>query len=607
MKHSLFFFYFLFVTGSSLYSQWKPAGDRIKTVWGENLDPNNVLPEYPRPILERKEWLNLNGLWDLSIRPVEQGEPNEYEDRILVPFPVESSLSGLAKRIDDKHALWYRRTFTIPAAWKNHDVILNFGAADWKTEVFINGIKICTHTGGYTPFGINITPFLVRGEQTLTVKIWDPTDKYFQPRGKQVNEPANIVYTPISGIWQTVWLEPVGSRHIVSLKTLPDVDKSVVSVTVGVNTPSAGASDYAEVKIYDGKKLLSTTRSIISEPLTIPVADAKLWSPDSPHLYDMEITLYSDGRQTDMVKSYFAMRKISIRSDKENGYMRIQLNNRDIVQYGLLDQGYWPDGLYTAPTDEALKFDIEKAKELGYNMLRKHIKTEPARWYTWCDRLGMLVWQDMPSGDNNWRGDRERSPYIDTNIEHKPNPAQENFFKEWKEIIDYLYSYPSIVMWIPFNEGWGQFRTKEVSDFTKQYDPSRILNTATGGNFSRDGDVLDMHTYPEPKAILFDPTRPNLIGEFGGICYVARGHLWQDDNNFGYIEFKTPKEATDKYEEYADMLKKLIRKGFCGAVYTQITDVEIEANGIMSYDRKMIKLDADRLKKINREICNMLQ
>ncbi|MDR1371955.1 MAG: beta-galactosidase [Dysgonamonadaceae bacterium] len=604
MKRLLFTVSIIFVS-LSIFAQWKPAGDKIKSVWGESLDANNVLPEYPRPILERAEWKNLNGLWDLTIKPVNEGAPEGYNKKILVPFPLESSLSGLAERIDEKHAMWYRRTFTIPSSWKSKNIILHFGAADWKTEVFVNDIRIGSHTGGYTPFRFDITPFLTKDKQTLTVKVWDPTDKYFQPRGKQVSEPAPIVYTPVSGIWQTVWIEPVSRQHIVDLKTLPDVDKSTVAITV--NTKNTSPKDYAEIKIFDGSKTVSTTRSIISEKITIQVADAKLWTPDSPFLYDMEIKLFCNGKETDRIKSYFAMRKISVRRDKD-GIMRIQLNNKNLIHSGLLDQGYWPDGLYTAPSDDALKFDIVKAKEWGYNMLRKHIKTEPARWYTWCDRLGMLVWQDMPSGDNNWREpDTERSPFVDSSLESKPNPAHDNFFKEWKEIIDCLYNYPSIVIWIPFNEGWGQFRTNEVAEFTRKCDPSRLLNVASGWHHSHEGDIIDDHNYPEPKLMHFDANRPAVIGEYGGISVVDEEHLWNKDNNFGYIEFKTPKEATDKYIEYSEMIKNLIKKGVSGTVYTQITDVEDEASGIMTYDRKSVKLDEERLHKINSEICRMLE
>ncbi|MDR1783158.1 MAG: beta-galactosidase [Dysgonamonadaceae bacterium] len=600
MKNKRIFILFVLVCGFYVGAycntpvEWKPAGEKIKTVWGENLDPDNVLPEYPRPLVERAEWLNLNGLWDLTVQPVESNLPTQYDEKILVPFPVESSLSGIGRQIDETQVLWYRKEFSIPAAWKNRNIILNFGAVEWKAEVFVNGIKIGYHTGGYTPFSFDITPFLTKGKQCLAVKVWDPTDKYYQPRGKQVSKPDNIVYTPSSGIWQTVWIEPVAEKHITNLRILPNVDKQTVSIKIDAENGEAG--DYVRIKVFDGDLTVIDYKSTFLTAIELPLNNPKLWSPDSPFLYNMEISLINGGKELDRIKSYFAMRKISTRRDKQ-GIMRIQLNNRDIVQFGLLDQGFWCDGLYTAPSDEALIFDIEESKKLGCNMLRKHIKVEPARWYYHCDRLGMLVWQDMPSGDNNWKFDGKPAS----------NPAHDNFFKEWKEIIDYLYSYPSIVMWIPFNEGWGQFRTQEVAEFTRKCDPSRLLNVASGWHHINYGDVIDTHNYPEPKISAYDAARANVLGEYGGIAYVVEGHLWQPDKNFGYVEYKTSEEATDRYVEYAETLKTLVGQGFCGAVYTQLSDVEGEANGLFTYDRKVLKLNAERVANANRAICEALE
>jgi beta-galactosidase/beta-glucuronidase len=586
----------------SASAQWKPAGDKIKTVWGESLDPKNVLSEYPRPLLERSEWQNLNGMWDFSILPVQQTEPARYEEQILVPFPLESSLSGLQKAISDDQAMWYRRTFAIPSAWKNKHILLHFGAIDWKAEIYLNGIKIGSHTGGYTPFAFDITPFTKPSvEQTLVVKVWDPTDNYYQPRGKQVSKPQDIVYTAVSGIWQTVWIEPVAEQHIIQLKTLPDVDKT--SFNVKVTTQNTAIYDYVEVRILDGSKVVQTAKAVVTEELELAIQDAKLWSPDAPFLYDMEVSLFSKGKLTDKVKSYCALRKISTHRDKD-GIVRLQLNNKDLIHFGLLDQGWWPDGLYTAPSDEALAFDVIKTKELGFNMIRKHIKVEPARWYYHCDRLGILVWQDMPSGEND--RPTQRSYYRDSSTD-QPSEAKDNFLKEWKGVMDFLYSNPSVVMWVPFNEGWGQFKTKEIAEWTKACDPSRLVNPASGGDFYHTGDVLDLHHYPEPKLFLYDANLPVVLGEYGGVALVVEGHLWQPDKNFGYVQFNTSKETTDQYINYAESLKVLMKTGFSAAVYTQTTDVEGEVNGIMTYDRKVIKLEADRIRKVNTEICKLLE
>jgi beta-galactosidase/beta-glucuronidase len=603
MKRSLFPCIFLFLA-VAVHAQWKPAGDKIKTVWAERMDPQNVLPEYPRPLMERAEWKNLNGLWEYAVVPAGKRQPESFDGQILVPFAIESSLSGVQKPLGSENELWYKRTFTLPSSWKNKHIILHFGAVDWKAEVYINDIKVGSHTGGYTPFRFDITPFLTSGEQTLVVKVWDPTDHSFQPRGKQVSQPANIVYTAVSGIWQTVWLEPVDERHIASLTIQPDIDRELLSVKVTTENTSPG--DYVEVKLSGNGRLVSTAKGVVAETLDIPVEKAELWSPDSPFLYDLEINLYSRGRLADRVTSYCAMRKISAVRDSE-GVMRLQLNNKNLFHLGLLDQGWFPDGLYTAPSDEALAADIRKARELGYNMLRKHIKVEPARWYTHCDRIGMLVWQDMPSGDNNWglqRPDYARD-YLDFDKDDtSAAPARENYIKEWKEIIGELSPYPCIVMWIPFNEGWGQFNTKEVAAQTKSFDASRILNIASGGNFYHVGDVLDQHHYPEPEMFLYDDKRVNVLGEYGGIGYAVEGHLWQADENFGYETLlKSPEETTAKYIEYLNKLKTFCR--FSGAVYTQITDVEGEVNGLLTYDRKVVKINEAAIREANREIIRL--
>ena len=593
----------VFLNCSYLSAQWKPAGERIKTEWATKIDVENVLPEYPRPIMERPDWVNLNGLWNYAITPVGQAAPQKYEGQILVPFAIESSLSGVGKRLGKENDLWYQRKFSVPSKWKGERVLLHFGAVDWKTDIWVNQIKIGQHTGGFTPFSFDITPALKNGENELVVKVWDPTDNGTQPRGKQVNKPSGIWYTPVSGIWQTVWLESVPAQSITNIKTTPDIDLN--KLTVEVATDEKKLSDKIEVKVFDGKELVAKGVSINGIPVEIAMpADVKLWSPDSPSLYDLEISLFEDNKLVDKVKSYAAMRKFSTNRDK-NGIVRLQLNNKDQFQFGPLDQGWWPDGLYTAPCDEALVYDIQKTKDFGYNMIRKHIKVEPARWYTHCDRLGIIVWQDMPSGDKNpeW----QMREYFTGTEKKRSAESEATYRKEWKEIIDCLYSYPCIGTWVPFNEAWGQFKTPEIAEWTKQYDPSRLVNPASGGNHYTCGDMLDLHHYPGPEMFLYDAQRATVLGEYGGIGLVLKEHLWEPDRNWGYVQFNTSKEATDKYMEYAKVLKELIPRGFSAAVYTQTTDVEVEVNGLLTYDRKVIKLDEKTLRKMNKEICDALK
>lgn len=586
-----------------LLPQWKPAGDKIKTPWAEKIDVNNVLPEYPRPIMERSDWSNLNGLWNYAVLPLGQPAPTSFDGKILVPFAIESSLSGVGQTLGAEKELWYQREFTIPSGWKGKKILLHFGAVDWKTEVWVNNIKVGTHTGGFTPFALDITEALNKSKNNLIVKVWDPTDKGPQPRGKQVSKPQGIWYTPVSGIWQTVWMEPVPEHYITNIKTTPDIDTN--KIRVEVETDGNKHSDKFEVKVFDGEHLVAMGTSIngLSVEVSMP-ADAKRWSPDNPFLYQMEISLSSAGKQIDRVKSYTAMRKYSTQRD-EHGIVRLQLNNNDLFQFGPLDQGWWPDGLYTAPTDEALYYDIQKTKDLGFNMIRKHIKVEPARWYTYCDQIGLIVWQDMPNGDKNpeWQNRK----YFEGTELTRSIESERTYRKEWKEIIDCLYSYPCIGVWVPFNEAWGQFKTCEIAEWTKQYDPTRLVNPASGGNHYTCGDMLDLHNYPEPKMYMYDAQRTTVLGEYGGIGIALKDHLWEPNRNWGYVQFNTSEEATAEYLKYAKMLKTMIARGFSAAVYTQTTDVEVEVNGLITYDRKVIKLNESVLKKINSEICNSLK
>lgn len=587
---------------AQLHAQWKPVEGRISTQWSEQVNPDNVLPEYPRPIMERTEWKNLNGLWDYAIIEKGKHSPSVFDGKILVPFAVESSLSGVAKTVGAEKELVYRRSFDVPSSWKGKKVLLHFGAVDWKTDVWVNDVKVGSHTGGFTPFSFDITEALQGKNNTLLVKVWDPTDKGYQPRGKQVSRPEGIWYTPVTGIWQTVWLEPVSESYIQDLRITPDIDNSLLSLKALVK--DATSKDLVEVKVFDGQQLVAQGKSINGECVQVVMPEnTKLWSPESPFLYMLKVSLKQGGKLVDEVSSYAAMRKYSSKRDA-NGIVRLELNNKPLFQFGPLDQGWWPDGLYTAPTDEALLYDIQKTKDFGFNMIRKHIKVEPARWYTYCDKLGIIVWQDMPSGDRNpeWQNRK----YFEGTEMKRSAESEACYRKEWKEIMDALYSYPCIGTWIPFNEAWGQFKTPEIVEWTKQYDPTRLVDPASGGNHYTCGDMLDLHNYPAPELYLYDAQRATVLGEYGGIGWVVQGHIWEPDRNWGYIQFNSSKEVTDEYVKYAEKLYDLIPRGFSAAVYTQTTDVEVEVNGLMTYDRKVIKLDEKRVREINRKLCESL-
>ncbi len=601
MKNILFIIFFISL---NIHSQWKPIGDNIKTDWGENINPDNVLQEYPRPILVRKDWKNLNGLWDYTITGKGENKPKNYDGEILVPFAIESSLSGVKKRISKEQELWYHKNFQIPKKWKKKEIILHFGAVDWESELWINDKKVGIHKGGYDPFSFNITPYLKKGKnQKIELRVWDPTDEGFQPRGKQVKNPRGIWYTPVSGIWQTVWMEPLNSKHISKLYTTTNID--IPSVTIKTFTSYNSENDFLELTIRDSDKIISKIQQKFDSEIKIAINQPKLWTPENPFLYDLEINLISKGKIIDVVKTYFGMRKISIRKDI-NGTKRLHLNNKQYFQFGTLDQGWWPDGLYTAPSDDALKFDIIKTKEYGFNMIRKHVKVEPARWYYHADRIGMLVWQDMPNPGKTNPPTWIRNKFFDGK-EYIPLPeVEKNFMNEWKGIMDFLYSNPSIVCWVPFNEGWGQFNTIEITKWTKKYDPYRLVNPASGGNHYKIGDITDVHNYPDPKMKFYDPERSNVLGEYGGIGLAIDGHLWQKNKNWGYVKYSNSKEATDEYVNFGNQLFEMVPRGFSGAIYTQTTDVEGEVNGLMTYDRKILKLDVERVKKINLKVISAL-
>ncbi len=590
------------LVSSAAFAQYAPAGDRIMTDWASQVSPDNALPEYPRPMMVRSDWQNLNGLWQYAITLKGEKAPKNYDGDILVPYCIESALSGVQKEVGGDNVLWYSKSFSVPSKWKNGRVLLHFGAVDWMTDVWINGVKVGSHTGGYAPFTFDITQALQSKGNEIVMRVWDPTDASYIPRGKQVRKPSGIWYTSVTGIWQTVWLESVPEDYIQNVVSTPDLEKATVKVDVDFTNPTNNDLYQVDV-LYEGK-VVASGKSINGQPVEVNMPeDFLLWTPDHPFLYDLNVKVLRKGKQIDAVQSYFAMRSFGTQRDA-NGIVRLALNGKPIFQYGPLDQGWWPDGLYTAPTDEALAYDIQKTKDFGFNMIRKHVKVEPARWYYHCDRLGMIVWQDMPSGDRGpgWH----TTEYFQGPESMRSLESEENYKKEWTEIITSLKSQPCIGVWVPFNESWGQFKTMEIVEMTKKLDPTRLVNPASGGNFYLTGDILDLHHYPDPKMVLYDPTRATVLGEYGGIGRKVDGHTWVKDQGWGYVEFDTEEKVTGTYVEYANKLYNMISQGFSAAVYTQTTDVEVELNGLMTYDRKVIKLDEKRLHDINNKISHAL-
>jgi hypothetical protein len=565
---------------TSEYS-WTPAGGRMMSRWAKEVSPDNVLGEYPRPMMVRDKWLNLNGLWDYAITNLDDERPKQFDGQILVPFPVESVLSGVAKKVTESDLLWYRRTFEVPKDWAGERVLLHFGAVDWETDVFVNGKQIGTHSGGYDPFTFDITEALKpAGQQEISIAVWDPTNQGHQPRGKQTLEPRGFWYTAVTGIWQTVWLEPVPTNYIENIEITPDIDTETVMLVV--NAAGRGAQRGVLAVVKDGRKEIGRAECLAGEPLLLDVVDVKLWSPDSPFLYDLEISLMDGANHVDGVRSYFGMRKISMVRDKA-GTLRLALNNKISFQFGTLDQGWWPDGLYRAPTDEALRYDIEMTKKLGFNTLRKHIKVEPQRFYYWCDKLGILVWQDMVSGDNTGEWGTERT-----------DASAEQFELELSRMVSSLYNHPSIVIWVIFNEGWGQYDTERLTRWTKAKDTSRLVICASGFIDKGVGDIHSVHSYPGPTGAPAEKDRALVLGEFGGLGLPVKGHTWQEKKSWGYRGFKDAGALTLAYEALLAELKPYISRGLSAAIYTQITDVENEVNGLVTYDRAVVKMGRAR-------------
>ncbi|BDI32681.1 hypothetical protein CCAX7_47320 [Capsulimonas corticalis] len=552
----------------------------VLTRWAKEVTPQNVHPEYPRPQMTRGRWQNLNGQWDYALVDKDAPSPASYDGKILVPFPIEAPLSGVRKHPTDQQRLWYRRSFSVPAAWKGEHVLLHFGAVDWDAEVFVNGKRLGEHKGGYDGFSFDVTDALKPGENELKVGVYDPTNSGEQPVGKQDNDPHFIVYTATSGIWQTVWLEPVAKSYISDLAMTPDIDKSVLRLTVkaaGGNPPSS-----VKITVLDGAKTVAVMSGAANASLAIPIPKAHLWSPSDPHLYQLKVALQSGSVRSDAVESYFAMRKISLGKDAK-GITRMFVNNQYLFEVGVLDQGFWPDGEYTAPTDGAMENDIATAKRLGFNMIRKHVKVEPERWYYWADRLGMLVWQDMPTAG------------------HRTPESKTQFETELDRMVEGRGNHPSVIMWVLFNEG-SDYDVPRLVDHVRALDPSRLIDNASGWNDHGVGDVIDTHNYTRPKAPAPEEHRAAVAGEFGGLGMLIPGHLWGDPkNNWGYGNMA---DSAAFGKGYAHLMHIAYGyqddPGLSAAVYTQLTDVEIENSGLMTYDREIVKPDLHIAQLANR-------
>lgn len=588
------------VTHISTYGQnWQMKQARIMTPWAEKVDPDKVLDDYPRPQMVRANWYNLNGIWDFTkVEKMNYNASQSYDKKILVPFPMESAISGIMDTNHEQNkgkVFAYRRKFTIPQNMKKEEILLHFGAVDWKCEVYVNGIKVGTHMGGFDPFSFNITSALKKDkkEQEICVFVQDYQEFGGYPHGKQKIGEKVIWYTPVTGIWQTVWLEAVPKMHIEKLAIRPDIDTETININV--LSEKAGAKTKATIKVYDGDKLISTTNDIsIGSEISIPVTSMKLWSPESPFLYDLKVELVENGKIIDRIDSYFGMRKISV--DYFNGHPTMFLNNKHYFHYGVLDQGYWPDGIYTAPTDEALKFDLEKIKEFGMNMSRKHIKVEPARWYYHCDKMGILVWQDIPNPGFGANG----------KITGEDIDLRDNFHDEMVRIMNSLENHPSIVVWTVYNESWGQpdeATTRKSVELAAKTDPYRLINGASGWNDYECGDIKDTHWYPQPN-VLPNPVnkRASVCGEYGGITLLVDGHRWIGGSDMKYTQVYSGKELKERFIDFTQQILGLQADGLCAAVYTQITDVEDEENGLITYDRKVVKVDEKQLAEISKAV-----
>ena len=577
-------------------ADWKPAEGPLTTPWTSQVDPAAPLPEYPRPQMVRQQWTNLNGLWDYAIRPKGEERPVKFDGRILVPFAVESALSGVRRPLTPAERLWYRRTFSARKPAGGGRLLAHFEAVDWRAEVFVNGKRVGVHEGGYDPFTFDITAALRPGAtQEMVVAVWDPTDQGAQPRGKQVLEPNGIWYTAVSGIWRTVWIEPVPAAHATALRMVPDLDGRSLRLTVS----SAENGSFTARALFEGKPV-GQAAGATNREIVLPLSEINPWSPARPALYDLEIKLAGG----DAFKSYFGMRKIEVRKDAD-GFERLFLNGEPLFMIGPLDQGWWPDGLYTAPVDAALRFDVETTRKLGFNMARKHVKVEPARWYYWCDKLGLMVWQDMPCGLRRTRTERAQGRGGRRAFHIRRTGCVTG--ASWRRFCAICGNSPSVIAWVPFNEGWGQHDTNEILQMVKAADPSRLVDAPSGWEDRGYGDMKDIHQYPGPA--MFPPVdgRASVLGEFGGLGLPVDGHLWWNKRNWGYRNFHDLKELQAAYDGLMDKLRPLISQGLAAAVYTQTTDVEGEVNGLMTYDRKLVKSDAEKLAALHRGLLEPLR
>ncbi len=594
MVRHLFIAAFLLVCAPG-FAQWSPVENTMLTRWGKEVTPENAWQEYPRPQFVRESWTNLNGLWDYKVTSeANKAAPKTFDGKILVPYAIESALSGVGHLLDPKEVLWYRRSFSHKPR-PGHRTRLNFEAVDYDCEVFVNGKSVGKHVGSSDPFSFDITDAVEQGDNELVVRVIDKTAP-LQTLGKQTLKPRGIYYTRVSGIWQTVWLEQIPDRRIKSVKMKPRLGEGTLRVlpTLG-GDPVDG--EELRITVRDGDRVVG----MADASLSVRIPNAKHWTPDTPHLYDITIELLGgDGRVIDRVESYAAMREVGVKRGPA-GHVRMTLNGNVIFHYGPLDQGWWPDGLLTPPSDEAMRFDVDYLKRSGFNMIRKHIKIEPRRFYSYCDRVGMLVWQDMPStGGRPFWSKLAPNPVEDV----WPKDQHDQFMAELKAMVSNLRNNPSIVMWVPFNERWGQHETVRIGQTMENLDITRLVNIASGGNFFPVGDVADRHNYPEPM-FPFEDRRLNdyvkVVGEFGGHGLVVKGHQWNIEmRNWGYGGLpQTKQEYTSRYKKSFETLMDLRRRGVAGGVYTQTTDVEGEVNGLLTYDREVAKMTAEELAEMH--------